>query len=159
MQDTLIIDVREPSEFNDYHIPNSVNAPRSSHGQKELEDIIKQSKAKKIILMCVSGRRAEAAKSDIKNTFNSTITVYNGGIGRWQMENKTEKEKPMMSIHRQVNIFYSLILLISLILFNIVPIATTFIISLLIIDFLKSGVKDTEPLITQLIKDMAWNKK
>lgn len=68
-----IIDVRNPSEFDNGHIKNSKNIPLNMI-QREVGSIKKMNKP--IITVCQSGVRSNMAKKILKN---EGIEVYNGG--------------------------------------------------------------------------------
>ncbi|CCO07934.1 rhodanese-like domain-containing protein [Desulforamulus hydrothermalis] len=78
-KDMLLIDVREPSEFQEGYLPGAVNIPL---GQLEnrLQEI---SKDKDVVLYCRSGRRsALAADIMVKNGFQRVFNLA-GGILSW----------------------------------------------------------------------------
>ncbi|CAK7902583.1 thiosulfate sulfurtransferase Rdl2p, mitochondrial [[Candida] anglica] len=74
---TVLVDVREPVEFNDGHIPNAINIPfTSSPGALSLdpEDFSEQfgfekpSTDKELVFYCLAGVRSSAAE-DLARTF------------------------------------------------------------------------------------------
>lgn len=163
MQDTLIIDVREPDEFKSFHIKESVHAPLSNPNIN-LENIIKNSKQNKIILMCLSGRRAQMAKETLQNSFGKEIIVYEGGISKWRLENEIvsyeEENKTKInvpSINRQVQILVGFILIIlnTLSLLNMNILFLSLFIGL---GLLYSGISDS-CMMAMLLNKMPWNKK
>lgn len=58
--DRIIIDVREPSEYEIDHVKGAINIPPSQMmaGAKELEDVPKDTE---LVLYCVSGSRSNAS--------------------------------------------------------------------------------------------------
>jgi len=80
----VIIDVREPDEFQSEYIEGSINIPLSEFERQGMP-IIKQLIGKPILIMCQSGRRAEIAVAIIKKT-NAQINaeVFSGGILKWK---------------------------------------------------------------------------
>jgi len=52
---TVIIDVREPSEYRDRHIPGALNCPSTSYSKEEFTPF----EGKRICLICQSGSRAK----------------------------------------------------------------------------------------------------
>ena len=86
---TLIIDVREPSEFAEGHIAGSTNVPRgllefkldpdSSNDFAELQD-----KKKKMIVYCRSGSRSALAVQSIKQLGYWNAYSMIGGMLQWK---------------------------------------------------------------------------
>jgi len=72
----LLIDVRTVEEFEEGHVPASVNIPLDSLGSQ----MNKLDKTKPIVAVCRSGRRSGIAVKMLKK--NGFEQVYNGGA--WQ---------------------------------------------------------------------------
>lgn len=87
---TLLLDVREPVEFHDGHIPNALNVPfKSSPGALDLspEDFEesfgfeKPDKTKELVFYCLGGVRSTAAE-ELANTFGYE---HRGNyVGSWE---------------------------------------------------------------------------
>ena len=60
----IIIDVREPSEYNSGHVEGAVNLPLASIS-KDNKDISGLSTDQEIVVYCRSGGRAESARSKL----------------------------------------------------------------------------------------------
>jgi phage shock protein E len=60
----IIIDVREPSEYNSGHVEGAVNLPLASIS-KDNKDISGLSPDQEIVVYCRSGGRAENARSKL----------------------------------------------------------------------------------------------
>ncbi len=74
----IIVDVRTPEEWNgDGHADCSVNYPLDSFGSK-IEELKKYDK---VIIVCRSGARAEAAK---KQLLDAGYTKEVENLGAWQ---------------------------------------------------------------------------
>ena len=90
----VIIDVREPHEFEGNHATNSINVPLSSFNSLAPE-ILKHFKDSKIVFMCHSGARAMQALMQAKKIgcrSEQKCEVYSGGIIRWMASGQpTEK--------------------------------------------------------------------
>ncbi len=86
----VVVDVREPNEFADGHIPAAINLPLSALPDRLRE--IEKHKKRPVILSCrTSQRSARAANLLAKAGFNTTV-VLAGGITAWQSEHlPTEK--------------------------------------------------------------------
>lgn len=72
--DDVIVDVREVDEFEQGHIPNSLNMPLSTIGKH----VPTLQKFKNIYLICESGGRSSATKEVLKTTGIETIDVCDG---------------------------------------------------------------------------------
>ena len=70
----VIVDVREVDEYEDGHIPNSLNMPLSTIGKH----IPTLQKFKNIYLVCESGGRSSYTKEVLKTTGIDTIDVCDG---------------------------------------------------------------------------------
>jgi rhodanese-related sulfurtransferase len=81
-RDALIVDVREPGEFNTGRIPNSRNVTldKIAEGAKGLEKY----KSKPILVVCQTGARsAQAVRSLEKQGFTEVVALA-GGLNAWQ---------------------------------------------------------------------------
>ena len=104
----VIIDVREKDEFKNEHILGAINLPLSSFFQ-DAPPLLEKLGDKKIIVMCLSGKRATMAFGYIKNMPNLSLEnyeVYPSGIKGWQKEGKKVVilNNGPISIMRQVQI-------------------------------------------------------
>ncbi len=84
INDALLIDVREPGEFNDHHLPDSINVPLTN-----LPSWIKTRKDNdlaQIVFVCRSGNRSARATYLAKQM---GINAYNmnGGTVEWSARN------------------------------------------------------------------------
>lgn len=75
----LIVDVRSPEEFEEEHIDGAINIP--------LDEIPKKSKTlkkdKELILVCLSGLRAQKAGAALESV-GFKVKVLNGGMIEWR---------------------------------------------------------------------------
>jgi len=69
----LIIDVREPDEFDDDHVEGAINIPPSRllAGASELKSIPKETE---LILYCVSGSRSNSSAQILKSLGYTNVT-------------------------------------------------------------------------------------
>ena len=78
-QDVVVIDVRSKDEHKEYNpIPSSINIPLQSLGENP--ELIKPYTDKKIVLVCLSGRRSEIARETIENALGVSVETLNGGL-------------------------------------------------------------------------------
>jgi rhodanese-related sulfurtransferase len=76
-----ILDIRTAEEFKAGHIPNSKHLPLS-----ELDSGLKQAKIdsnKPIILVCLSGNKANTALAKLKKAGCKDVVCMEGGISAW----------------------------------------------------------------------------
>lgn len=90
-QDALLLDVREDSEYESGHIPNSKHIPagRIAERLKELE----KHKDKPVVVLCRSGNRSTAACSLLRKQGFTDVRSLKGGIEGWQQANLPVKKK------------------------------------------------------------------
>jgi len=94
--DTLVIDVREPSEFIHNHIENSINMPLG----KLSEDLSKiaDHKTKPVLIACKTGTRSASAGKLLTKAGFEQVFVITGGMQAWESDYKlpikvTSKQK------------------------------------------------------------------
>ena len=75
----LVVDVREPDEFADGHIPGAVNVPLSSFSPDKLPD----AGGKQLVLNCLGGKRSGMALDKCANAQAAVDTHLEGGFGAW----------------------------------------------------------------------------
>lgn len=95
-----IVDVREPDEFWQEHIPGSRNIPfgKLDKTASELAD-------SPVILTCRSGRRAAEAKAILESRGCVNVQLLEGGLLGWKAAKKTTRSiKKGFSIMQQVQI-------------------------------------------------------
>lgn len=80
----LIVDVREPVEFNSGHVEGAINIPPTElmSGAKALQDVPKDTE---IVLYCVSGSRSNVAKNILTGM---GFTNLENGINKHHVEAK-----------------------------------------------------------------------
>lgn len=81
----VVIDVRDPEEFQGGHIPAALNLPLKGLSAR-LGDIEKH-KQRPIILSCRTSQRSLAAASVLAKAGFTSLVVLAGGITAWQGEN------------------------------------------------------------------------
>ncbi|MEM0140037.1 MAG: rhodanese-like domain-containing protein [Ferroplasma sp.] len=82
----VVIDVREPSEYESEHIENSLLMPMYDIFKDV--NIVKKYNGKKIVLVCSSGHRSYYTGKFIEeNGVENVYNLYNGIFG-WEMDGK-----------------------------------------------------------------------
>lgn len=66
---SVIVDVREPSEYNDQHIPGAVNIPSTRYNKDQYAEF----DDKKICLVCQSGNRVKQIEKKLRQDGFSNI--------------------------------------------------------------------------------------
>ncbi len=87
----LIIDVREPHEFDDVHVQHSVNIPRGvlelrADAQAPSADAtLSADRSKRIVLYCTKGPGARSllAAQTLRNMGYENVEVLGGGLNAW----------------------------------------------------------------------------
>jgi rhodanese-related sulfurtransferase len=84
-KDAVMIDVREPAEFNSGHAPNARNIPLGQLDKRigELEKF----KNRPAVIVCQTGGRSHAATTTLKKAGFAEVVVLAGGFGAWQQAN------------------------------------------------------------------------
>jgi rhodanese-related sulfurtransferase len=78
-QDTLILDVRTPDEWNDGHVPGATLIPLD-----ELETRLAElPQEDDIVVICRSGNRSATARDILLNAGFSSVTSVAGGFNDW----------------------------------------------------------------------------
>jgi rhodanese-related sulfurtransferase len=90
-KDALLLDVREDSEYESGHVPNSKHIPAGRVGErlKELEKY----KDRPVVVLCRSGNRSTAACSLLKKQGFADVRSLKGGIEGWQQAGLPVKKK------------------------------------------------------------------
>ena len=78
----LLLDVRDPDEYADGHIPDSVNLPLSS---LDTAEITVPEKDRPLFVYCLSGNRSGSAVGALKSMGYTNVTNI-GGIRSWRGE-------------------------------------------------------------------------
>ena len=158
----LIIDVREAVEFNDQHIPDSINIPLSEF-ETVAPGFFSRAEADKITFISLKERRARKAmkmfnEMEYKDKFG-TVGFYPGGLVAWKKQSKPllTEFAPRLSLMRQAHIVSGAgIAFFSVIAFTIDPIWTF---ATAIIGILQAfdGIWGVS-LLPTFLRHMPWNK-
>ena len=90
-EDILLLDVREPSEFEGGHIRGAINLPWNSGVlQKKYADLPKD---KPLIVICRSGARSRAASAFLEGKGFDQVLNMMGGMNAWKHGTVTGKEE------------------------------------------------------------------
>lgn len=81
-EDALVLDVREPAEYEKGHILNARNIPLGELDQRANE--LSRWKAKRVIVSCATGTRSGAALAILKKHGFTNLVSLAGGLGAWQ---------------------------------------------------------------------------
>ena len=76
----FILDVRQPEEWNEYHVPGSTLIPLG-----ELETHAKElPRDKKIVVVCRSGNRSATGRDILLKAGFPQVTSLAGGLSQWK---------------------------------------------------------------------------
>lgn len=81
-----VVDVREPREFRQKHIPKSTSIPLS----RILSNAIGLEQTQEIVLVCRSGRRSTRAAWIMQQQGYQRIQILRGGLSAWEAANLLE---------------------------------------------------------------------
>lgn len=106
--DPVIIDVREPDEFDAQHVTGSVLVPLSRF-DRSAPGVLRLAAGRKILLLCRSGHRAELARLALEGLgFGGRVDaqVFPGGILEWARQGKpvVTRAAARLPIMRQVHL-------------------------------------------------------
>lgn len=101
-EDALIIDIREPAEYAEGHIANSINVPRGMlefqlaghpaivpHGTDPAQ-ALQQLRARPVYLICRSGGRSALAADSVQQMGLENVYSVAGGMQAWQDAGKPQ---------------------------------------------------------------------
>lgn len=97
----VLLDVREPKEFEDYRIPGSVNMPFRTHpeglslAQTEFQETFgfpKPGKQERLVFFCASGRRAASAEGIARKHGYHNVALYPGSVNEWLLKDGDKLE-------------------------------------------------------------------
>jgi rhodanese-related sulfurtransferase len=81
-EDALVLDVREPAEFNAGHILNARNIPLGELDKRAAE--LAKWKEKPVVVACASGNRSSSALGVLKKHGFTRAVNLSGGFSAWQ---------------------------------------------------------------------------
>ena len=90
--DVLIVDVREPQEFAQGHIPGALNVPRGTlegaadQGYKHRVQTLCDAQARDVVLYCATGGRSAMAAKTLQEMGFARAASLAGGIEMWAAE-------------------------------------------------------------------------
>jgi rhodanese-related sulfurtransferase len=78
--DTVVIDVREPSEYAAGHIPNAVNVPQADLASR----LVEVPRDRPVYLVCHSGSRSLRAAQFLRQMGYEQVANLRGGMAAWR---------------------------------------------------------------------------
>lgn len=92
----VIIDVREPDEFAQGHLPGAINVPRGVLEFRMGTLPVVKNPAQAILLYCGSGGRSALAAVQLQKIGYSQVVSMTGGFDAWAAESRpSEKPAPV----------------------------------------------------------------
>jgi phage shock protein E len=76
----FVLDVRQPDEWNEYHIPGSTLIPLDQL-ETRLNEVPKD---KEVVVVCRSGNRSQPGRDVLKNAGFTQVTSMTGGLKEWK---------------------------------------------------------------------------
>ena len=84
-QDAVLLDVREPQEYQEGFLPNSIRIPLGSLSEKAAQ--LDKHRERPIIIVCRSGNRSAQAVRMLKRMGYETVYNLGGGLHAWRTAN------------------------------------------------------------------------
>lgn len=101
---TLLLDVRTPAEYQEKHLPQSINIPLHQLDPEKIRTLTSGG-ANPCLLICGSGGRAKQAAEKLANAGLTNTIVLEGGIKACESASLSlNRGKKTISIERQVRI-------------------------------------------------------
>lgn len=79
-QGKFFLDVRQPEEWNEYHIPETTLIPLGELAARVNE----LPRDKEIVVVCRSGNRSQTGRDILKDAGFTQVTSMAGGVNQWQ---------------------------------------------------------------------------
>ena len=86
----FVLDVREPSEWNELHVPDSVHIPLGDLTSRLSEVPTDQ----QVVVICRSGNRSAQARDLLLDAGYTTVTSVAGGINDWRAQGQPTVSGP-----------------------------------------------------------------
>lgn len=150
----ILIDVREPLEYQTEHIEQAENIPLSTISYEDIKN-----KDKKIVIHCRSGVRSRSACEKITQ-HDKSIEVYNleGGILDWSQQSlPTIKERQILPLERQVQLTLGSIIIFGVIMTYFVSTSWLIIPTIIGLGLINAGTTGWCGL-AKLVAKLPWNK-
>ena len=106
----IIIDVREPKEYDDYKIPGSINLPSSNFQLAQYEPY----RDKMICLVCQSGSRSESIKQKLLANGFGNVTILEKQIEQLESPVESAVDTKGWTVDRQFRMTLGVLLAIFL---------------------------------------------
>lgn len=100
--DTLIVDIREPHEYDTMHAPNSLNVPRGilenacEWDFEETEPELVEARKRPVVLICRSGNRTVLAAYTLQQMGYENVISLKTGLRGWN-----DYELPLVDIEEK----------------------------------------------------------
>ncbi|MFA6922098.1 MAG: rhodanese-like domain-containing protein [Gallionella sp.] len=86
---SLVIDVREPAEFEAVHLTGAVNIPRGVIEFKTVDHPALSKKDAEILLYCKSGGRSVLSAFSLQRLGYTRVTSLTGGFDGWEIHHQS----------------------------------------------------------------------
>ncbi len=92
-EDPLIVDVREPDEYAQGHIPGALNVPRGllegaadADQRRRVEPLVQARRGRPVVLYCQNGARSALAADTLQQMGFERVYSLAGGVELWAAE-------------------------------------------------------------------------
>jgi molybdopterin/thiamine biosynthesis adenylyltransferase/rhodanese-related sulfurtransferase len=91
----LVLDVREPDEFDAGALPGAIHIPRG-HLESQVENKLAD-KTKPVVVYCAGGVRSAFAARTLQELGYADVSSMDGGFGRWKDEGRPWKQPVVLT--------------------------------------------------------------
>ncbi len=84
-EDTIVLDLRTPEDFEKEHLAGSTNVPLESLTPEVVQQLIEQHSKSPFFLMCSTGKRAYKAAEIFYDSGHFDVIVIAGGLLAWRV--------------------------------------------------------------------------
>lgn len=160
-QPALLIDVRTPAEFADYHVKGSRSVPLEQLNAEQLQRFTHQNGEQNtsVLLLCASGYRAEQAAIRLQQQEVNNVYVVSGGTAAWRDARlPIVRASRLPSLERQTQIALGAVLLLVLIKGSLIHPLFYALIGFLAVGLITAGIT-AKCQLTALLARMPWNQQ
>lgn len=153
---TVIIDIREPSEYAKEHIPGSLNIPSSELGKRDFT----ADKDKIAVFHCKLGSRTRSFQATLANTGFKEIYCMEGGIEQWKkcgLPTEIDQNAPI-DIMRQVQIIAGGLVLLGVVLAYLISFSFILLSAFVGLGLVAAGITGFCGM-AKLLSFLPWNKQ
>ncbi len=153
-QDTILIDIREPSEHKSSHIPGSINIPKDIFTQSLLNNLSNDN----IVIYCKSGNRCSMLLQNLQLNDKQQVYHLTGGTNALPNDAlSNSSSKKVLPLMQQVQVAIGILIIASYLLAFFVNYNFIYVPAILACGLIFAGLSGFCGL-AKLLSKMPWNK-